>query len=212
MCTSGRSTIHPCRHPIVLLWHPPQPQALQLPTQHAPSTVQTEDVGIQHRAEEFEMQVYDLRPDTSTSAALTLARNGGCCTFCAAPLPAAAAAAAAAATSRSSSCSGEGVSEAAAAGDAAAEASTEALAERERALEFTLRLVEYDRTAAVRSAVVDDQGDYFEIDSNAWLTVEERENLRAQQAVVAELEHQRRSKVTVSVDLIGREVRCAPRL
>ena len=34
------------------------------------------------------------------------------------------------------------------------------------------RLVEYDRNAAKRTAVIDDQSDFFEIDSNAWLTDE----------------------------------------
>ena len=34
------------------------------------------------------------------------------------------------------------------------------------------RLVEYDRNAAKRTAVIDDQSDFFEIDSNAWLTPE----------------------------------------
>ncbi len=36
------------------------------------------------------------------------------------------------------------------------------------------RLVGYDRDAAKRTAVIDDQSDFFEIDSNAWLTPEVR--------------------------------------
>ena len=36
------------------------------------------------------------------------------------------------------------------------------------------RLVGYDRDAAKRTAVIDDQSDFFEIDSNAWLTSEAR--------------------------------------
>ncbi len=32
----------------------------------------------------------------------------------------------------------------------------------------------YDRDAAKRTAVIDDQSDFFEIDSNAWLTPEAR--------------------------------------
>ena len=75
-----------------------------------------------------------------------------------------------------------------------------------RAREFAARLVEYDRSAAQRTAVIDDQGDFFEIDSNAWLTPEERDNFKKQQALQEELERQRRNKVTVSIDLLGREV------
>lgn len=35
---------------------------------------------------------------------------------------------------------------------------------------FKDRLVEFDRSAAQRTTVIDDQSDYFEIDGNAWLT------------------------------------------
>lgn len=40
------------------------------------------------------------------------------------------------------------------------------------ALELKNRLVEYDRNSAKRTTVIDDQSDFFEIDSNAWLTAE----------------------------------------
>jgi hypothetical protein len=79
--------------------------------------------------------------------------------------------------------------------------------EAERARKFAERLVEYDRSAARRSTVIDDQGDFFEVDSNAWLTPEERDNFKKQQALQEQLERQRRDKVTVSIDLLGREVR-----
>lgn len=35
---------------------------------------------------------------------------------------------------------------------------------------FKDRLVEFDRSAAQRTTVIDDQSDYFEIDGNAWLS------------------------------------------
>lgn len=44
----------------------------------------------------------------------------------------------------------------------------------EEAIAFKNRLVEYDRNAAQRTQVVDDQSDFFEIDSNAWLSPEVR--------------------------------------
>lgn len=40
----------------------------------------------------------------------------------------------------------------------------------QEAVELKNRLVEYDRNAAKRTTVIDDQSDYFEIDTNAWLT------------------------------------------
>lgn len=35
---------------------------------------------------------------------------------------------------------------------------------------FAKRLVEYDRNSAVRTTVIDDQSDYYEIDGNCWLS------------------------------------------
>lgn len=40
------------------------------------------------------------------------------------------------------------------------------------AVAFKDRLVEYDRNARKRTTVVDDQNDFFEIDTNAWLDPE----------------------------------------
>ena len=42
----------------------------------------------------------------------------------------------------------------------------------ESATQFKDRLVEYDRQAAKRTHVVDDQSDFYAVDSNAWLTAE----------------------------------------
>ena len=39
---------------------------------------------------------------------------------------------------------------------------------------FKDRLVDYDRNARKRTTVVDDQNDFFEIDTNAWLDPEVR--------------------------------------
>lgn len=40
------------------------------------------------------------------------------------------------------------------------------------AVAFKDRLVDYDRNARQRTTVVDDQNDFFEIDTNAWLEPE----------------------------------------
>lgn len=41
-----------------------------------------------------------------------------------------------------------------------------------KAVAFKDRLVEYDRHAQKRTTVIDDQSDFFEIETNAWLTEE----------------------------------------
>jgi hypothetical protein len=76
-------------------------------------------------------------------------------------------------------CSAAGVS-AAASGppEAAAHAAEQAAAQQSTADELRRRLVEYDRNAVRRTAIYDDQADFFEIDSNAWLTDEVRPCVR----------------------------------
>lgn len=59
---------------------------------------------------------------------------------------------------------------------------------------------------AVPIQVIDDQSDYFEIDTNAWLTDEERAQLRQRQRELEEAEESRRRRVVVSIDLLGRQV------
>lgn len=56
-------------------------------------------------------------------------------------------------------------------GDAAAADATA------KAVAFKDRLVEYDRHAQKRTTVIDDQSDFFEIETNAWLTEEVRSPL-----------------------------------
>lgn len=54
-------------------------------------------------------------------------------------------------------------------------AETRALNVEQQAAEaraFKDRLVDYDRNARQRTTVVDDQNDFFEIDTNAWLDPE----------------------------------------
>ena len=108
------------------------------------------------------------------------AESGGCCTFCGARVGLRSGEASEerppAAERRSSSMgaiqppvgtSQQSTDEA----GSQATARTQAL-QYEEAVALRDRLVEYDRTAAKRTAVVDDQSDFFEIDSNEWLTRE----------------------------------------
>ncbi|GAX79653.1 hypothetical protein CEUSTIGMA_g7094.t1 [Chlamydomonas eustigma] len=76
----------------------------------------------------------------------------------------------------------------------------------EAAHAFKDRLIEYDRESAKRTTVIDDQSDYFEIDSNAWLTDEERKLLRQRRRMEEEAEAAKKKRMTVTIDLMGRKV------
>lgn len=68
------------------------------------------------------------------------------------------------------------------------------------------RLVQFDRQGAKRTSVIDDQSDYFAIDSNAWLSDAERAELKRQQREAEEAAEERRRRITVTVDLLGRKI------
>lgn len=55
------------------------------------------------------------------------------------------------------------------------------------------------------------QSDYFAIDSNTWLTDEERAALRVQQEAVERAAEARRGRIVVTFDLLGRQVVVADR-
>lgn len=71
---------------------------------------------------------------------------------------------------------------------------------------FKDRLVEFDRSAAKRTTVIDDQSDYYEIDGNAWLSDKEKLLLRQRQEEEERIEAERRKRVVVTIDLLGRKV------
>ncbi|MCI29969.1 activating signal cointegrator 1-like, partial [Trifolium medium] len=80
------------------------------------------------------------------------------------------------------------------------------LSETEAAAEaYAKRLVEYDRNAAARTTVIDDQSDYYELDSNTWLSKEEKELLKKKQEEMEEAEQAKRNRVVVTFDLVGRK-------
>lgn len=127
------------------------------------------------------------------SAFVCLAESGGICTFCgnqvtslryadgSAVQPAASTSSATAAAEQQGQ-PASGAETGAGAGPSTAPAAPEQQAQQKRqlseseaaALELKNRLVEYDRNSAKRTTVIDDQSDFFEIDSNAWLNDEVR--------------------------------------
>jgi len=70
------------------------------------------------------------------------------------------------------------------------------------------RLVRFDQTSATRTTVIDDQSEYYEIDGNAWLDENEREELKRQAREMREAEDdaRRRARTTWTIDLVGRRV------
>ncbi|CAN1262692.1 Activating signal cointegrator 1 [Linum perenne] len=71
---------------------------------------------------------------------------------------------------------------------------------------YAKRLVDYDRDAASRTTVIDDQSDYYEIEGNSWLSKEEKELLTKKQEEIEAAERAKRNKVVVTFDLVGRKV------
>ena len=73
-----------------------------------------------------------------------------------------------------------------------------------QAVERKQRLLNYERTAAERTRVIDDQADYYAYETNTWLSSEER---AAAEARVLERERQRQeARKRVVFDLAGRRV------
>ncbi|KAI3762631.1 hypothetical protein L1987_53068 [Smallanthus sonchifolius] len=70
---------------------------------------------------------------------------------------------------------------------------------------YAKRLVDYDRNSAARTTVIDDQSDYYEMEGNTWLSMEEKELLRKKKEEIEEAERANRSKVVISFDLVGRK-------
>lgn len=71
---------------------------------------------------------------------------------------------------------------------------------------FKNRLVDYDRNAAERTVVIDDQSDYYDVEGNAWISEEEKQLLRKKQEEIEEADRARRNKLVVTLDLVGRKV------
>ncbi|KAG8379180.1 hypothetical protein BUALT_Bualt07G0061400 [Buddleja alternifolia] len=71
---------------------------------------------------------------------------------------------------------------------------------------YAKRLVEYDRNSAARTTVIDDQSDYYDMEGNTWLSMEEKELLRKKKEEEEEAERAKRNKVVITFDMLGRKV------
>lgn len=70
---------------------------------------------------------------------------------------------------------------------------------------YAKRLVDFDRNAAARTSVIDDQSDYYD-EGNSWLSMEEKELLKKKQEEAKAAEEANRKRVVVAFDLVGRRV------
>ncbi|XP_067003782.2 activating signal cointegrator 1 [Anabrus simplex] len=75
----------------------------------------------------------------------------------------------------------------------------------ESAIEQRNRLLEYDRTSEKRTKVIDDESDYFAINS-VWLSKAEREKLKHREEEIQAKRHASRLDRKVTLDFAGRQV------
>jgi len=64
------------------------------------------------------------------------------------------------------------------------------------------RLLEYDRTSAQRTKVIDDQSDYFATES-PWLSEEEKKVMKEKKAAYEEAKNRLKRKTKVTIDFAG---------
>lgn len=78
----------------------------------------------------------------------------------------------------------------------------------EKALQHKNKLLEYDRTSVKRTQVIDDESDYFSIDSNQWLKDDEKAKLRKREEELRGVRHASRKdrKIMYTLDFAGRQV------
>ena len=76
----------------------------------------------------------------------------------------------------------------------------------QQALDNKNRLLEYDITCEKRTKVIDDEADYFSVDSNKWLTPEQRAALEKKREELHAGRHQSRLHRRVNLDFAGRRV------
>ena len=68
------------------------------------------------------------------------------------------------------------------------------------------KLLEYDRTSEKRTKVIDDESDYFAVDSDKWLTQEQRKKLKEKEKAVHDQRHGSRLNKKYTFDFAGRQV------
>jgi len=75
----------------------------------------------------------------------------------------------------------------------------------DQALEHRNKLLEYDRTSAKRTTVIDDQMDYYSVNSG-WLSSKQREQFQKKEDERQEKKHSLRKTKKITIDFAGRQV------
>ncbi|XP_076104447.1 activating signal cointegrator 1-like [Mytilus galloprovincialis] len=76
----------------------------------------------------------------------------------------------------------------------------------QKALQHKDKLLDYDKTSARRTQVIDDESDYFATDSNRWLSNKEREKLRKREEELRSQRFASRKDRKITLDFAGRQV------
>lgn len=76
----------------------------------------------------------------------------------------------------------------------------------DKAIEHKNQLLEYDKTCERRTHVIDDEADYFSVDSNQWLGADERQALQRRADELRSKLHASRRHRVVTLDFAGRQV------
>lgn len=76
----------------------------------------------------------------------------------------------------------------------------------EKAVEHKNKLLEYDRTVEKRTQVIDDESDYYSLDSNTWLSPAERKELKKKEEEIFEKKHRSRKEMKITFDFAGRKL------
>ncbi|XP_074650091.1 activating signal cointegrator 1-like [Tubulanus polymorphus] len=76
----------------------------------------------------------------------------------------------------------------------------------QKAVEHKEKLLEYDKSCARRTQVIDDESDYFATEGNSWLTTEERSKLKSREAELRQQRHGSRLDRKITFDFAGRRI------
>ncbi|XP_064390454.1 activating signal cointegrator 1-like [Halichondria panicea] len=75
-----------------------------------------------------------------------------------------------------------------------------------KAMQHKDKLLDFDQTSIKRTKVIDDEMDYFSVDSNRWLSGGEKERLRSKEDALREKRHESRRTKAVTIDFTGRKI------
>jgi len=76
----------------------------------------------------------------------------------------------------------------------------------QKAVEHKNKLLEFDKSSAKRTRVIDDECDYFSTNSTKWMSSKERQVLQKKEQELLEKRHESRRNKKVTLDFAGRKV------